>query len=381
MKHESKSGDFTKCVHAGHGPEKVTGAVMVPVFQTSTYAQSAPGVHSGFEYARTHNPTRDALEKAIAELEGAAYGISFASGLAAMTTMMLSLPQGSHIIVGDDVYGGTARLFRKVLNHLKFTFVDGNKPETWPSDANAVWMESPTNPMLKVIDLKKAAQFCEKKSIPLWVDNTFCSPMVQKPLEFGAHAVIHSTTKYIGGHSDVVGGTVVTSDPKFYEKMKYLQNAVGAVPGPWDCFLTLRGLKTLAVRMQQHCKSALEVAQWLEKQPFVEKVLYPGLETHPDYKIACQQMKGFGGMISFYLKSGYDGSKFCSSTKVFTLAESLGGVESLIEIPSIMTHGSLAPEIRKSLGITDSLIRLSVGIEDTADTMEDLSHAAKLAKG
>jgi cystathionine gamma-lyase len=375
-------GFATRVIHAGQAPDPTTGAIMTPIFQTSTYVQSSPGVHQGFEYSRTQNPTRHALEDCLASLEGGTHGIAFASGCAATSTILHTLSSGDHIISGDDVYGGTYRIFNRVFKQmgLEFTFVDTTDPAAiaaaWRPETKLVWLESPTNPMLKISDIRAICAVAHERGGKVVVDNTFMSPYFQNPLKLGADIVVHSTTKFINGHSDVVGGIVITSDDAFAEQLRFLQNSIGAVPGPMDCWLTLRGVKTLAVRMRQHEASATHIAKWLEDHPAVERVLYPGLETHPQHALAASQMSGFGGMITFTLKGGLDAArKMLESVKVFALAESLGGIESLIEHPAIMTHASIPPEVRRELGIDDGLVRLSVGIEDLADLVDDLDQA------
>ncbi len=369
----------TRAIHAGQAPEEKTGAVIVPVFQTSTYAQQSPGVHTGFEYSRTHNPTRDALEECIAALEGGNYGIAFASGLAAEDTIMHLLEAGDEIVCTDDVYGGTYRQFEKVHRKtgLVFHWVDSTNPENVARVLNdrtrLIWIETPTNPLLKLTDLAAIVEMARGTKALVAVDNTFASPFFQSPLEFGVDMVVHSTTKYVGGHSDVVGGIVVVKDEALRDRLKFLQNAVGAVPGPWDSWLTLRGAKTLGIRMERHFQNAMAVARHLEGHPKVASVVYPWLESHPQHELAKRQMRGMSGMITVYLDSDLNGSRrFLENLKVFTLAESLGGVESLIEHPAIMTHASVPPEVRQALGIHDTLIRLSVGIEDIEDLLEDL---------
>lgn len=374
----------TKLIHDGQAPESTTGAVIPPIFQTSTYAQKSPGVHQGYEYSRTHNPTRTNLETALASLEQGNFGFGFASGMAATNTLLHLLPTDSHVISGDDVYGGTFRLFDKVLSHRAFTFsfIDFSNLSTLKStiqkNTKMIWIETPTNPMLKLIDIEAVCKIAKAHDIIVVVDNTFASPYLQLPLTLGADIVVHSTTKYIGGHSDVVGGAVVVKDKTIAEKIRFLQNAMGGIPGPFDVWLTHRGLKTLAVRMQRHCENALTVARYLEKHPKVLKVIYPGLSSHPQHKLASRQMKEFGGMISCHLKANLTKTKkFLSNLKVFTLAESLGGIESLIEHPAIMTHASVPKENREKLGITDGMIRLSVGIEHVEDLIDDLAQALK----
>lgn len=375
-------GFDTRAIHAGQVPEPSTGAIMTPIFQTSTYVQSSPGVHTGFEYSRTQNPTRHALEDCIAALERGTHGIAFGSGCAATTTVLHALPPNSHVVCGDDIYGGTYRLFTRVLadRGIDFTFVDTTDHDAFAAafrdNTRLVWVETPTNPLLKISDISALCEIAHSRDVPVCVDNTFMSPFFQNPLELGADVVVHSTTKFINGHSDVVGGIVVTSDEGWAEKLRFLQNSIGAVPGPMDCWLVLRGIKTLGVRMRQHEASAKHIAAWLEAHPAVERVVYPGLESHPQHAIARKQMSGYGGMITFFLKGGLDAArKMLESVKVFALAESLGGVESLIEHPAIMTHASVPADVRAKLGISDSLVRLSVGIEDLDDLMRDLDHA------
>jgi cystathionine gamma-lyase len=376
----------TLVIHGGQHPEPVTGAVMPPIFQTSTYAQKGPGEHSGFEYSRTHNPTRYALERALASLEGGRFGFAFASGCAATTTIALMFDAGDHIVSVDDVYGGTFRLFDKVLRRqgLRFSFVDPTDPKAIEAAIEAgtkmVWVETPTNPMLKLADIAAIAAICKRRGVLLAVDNTFASPMLQRPLELGADLVMHSTTKYIGGHSDVVGGAVITSDPDVAARLAFLQNSCGGVPGPQDCFLTLRGLKTLALRMERHCSNAARVAAFLEAHPKIDRVIYPGLASHPQHALALRQMSAPGGMISAYLKGDLDTARrFLGAVKVFTLAESLGGVESLIEHPAIMTHASIPADKRQALGIHDGFVRLSVGVEHVDDLLADLTQALAVA--
>lgn len=372
----------TLAVHGGQLPEPVTGAVMPPVVNASTYAQKAPGEHSGFEYSRSQNPTRFALERALASLEGGRHGLAFASGCAATTTVMQLLDAGDHIVATDDLYGGTFRLFEKVLSRqgLSFSYVDpqtdGALEAALTERTKLVWLETPTNPMLKLADIEAAAKLCKARGIMLAVDNTFASPILQQPLALGADLVMHSTTKYVGGHSDVVGGALVMRSDELAERLWFIQNSAGAVPGPNDCYLTLRGIKTLALRMARHCESAGTIATWLEGHPKIERVVYPGLASHPQHALAERQMTGFGGMISAYVKGDLDAARrMLSSLQVFTLAESLGGVESLIEHPAIMTHASVPKENREALGIADGFIRLSVGIEDVNDLLADLDRA------
>ena len=371
----------TKAIHVGQEPESSTGAVIVPVYQTSTYAQSSPGRHQGFEYSRTHNPTRNALQDCVAALEGAKYGVAFASGLASEDALMHLLEAGDSVVCTDDVYGGTYRLFETVFRKhgLNFDWVNTADrqvlAEAIKPGTKMVWIETPTNPLLKLTDIELAVRKARDAGAMVVVDNTFASPVFQRPLELGADAVLHSTTKYIGGHSDVVGGIVVTNNHQLAERLAYLQNSVGAVPAPWDAWLTLRGVKTLGIRMQRHFENGLAVAEYLEKHPGIRRVIYPWLPSHPQHELATRQMTGMSGMITVYLDSDLEGARrFLENLKVFTLAESLGGVESLIEHPAIMTHASLPPEVRESLGIDDSLVRLSVGIEDLEDLLEDLEY-------
>ncbi len=372
----------TKAIHVGQAPDPSTGAVVIPIYQTSTYAQEDAGVHKGHEYTRTSNPTRDALQTCLAALEGGTHGLAFGSGLGAITTVLTMFKAGDHIVCGDDVYGGTFRLFDKVFKHLgiEFGYVDTSHPDRVAKaiqpNTRMVWMETPTNPLLKISDIRAIAAITKAAKVLLAVDNTFMSPALQRPLELGADIVMHSTTKYIGGHSDVVGGFLAVADPELHTRLKFLQNAVGAVPGPFDSWLTLRGLKTLAIRMAAHERNAVTIAAWLAKHPHVEAVLHPSLPSHPGHLIQKSQASGFGGVMSVRVHGGLEAARrVCRSTQLFFLAESLGGVESLIEHPAIMTHASIPPETRTALGITDNLIRLSVGIENVADLMEDLDAA------
>ncbi len=374
----------TRAIHAGQTPDPSTGAVMTPIYATSTYVQSSPGVHQGFEYSRSHNPTRFAWERCIADLEGGTRGYAFASGLAATATVLDLLDSGSHVVCMDDVYGGTYRLFERVRRRsagLDFSFVDLNDLDALAAavkpNTRMIWAETPTNPMLKVVDLARLGEFARARGIILVVDNTFCSPVVQRPLEFGATMVMHSATKYLNGHSDMVGGVVVVGEhPEIAEKMTFLQNAVGGIQGPFDSFLALRGVKTLHLRMRAHCESALELAGWLAKHPKVERVIYPGLPDHPQHALAKRQMHGFGGIVSVYIKGGIDETRrMMERCTLFALAESLGGVESLINHPAIMTHASVPPERRQALGIHDNLVRLSVGVEDVEDLRAELADA------
>jgi cystathionine gamma-lyase len=376
----------TLAIHAGQEPDPTTGAIMTPVYLTSTYVQDGPGEHKGYEYSRTQNPTRKALQECLAALEGARHGFAFASGLAGTDMLMHMLESGDHVVVSDDVYGGTFRLFDKVFKRhgLSFSFVDLSRPETFEAaitpKTKMVWVESPTNPMLKLIDLGRIAETAKKRNVLSVCDNTFMTPYFQRPLELGFDVVTHSTTKYLNGHSDVVGGFVCTSNDELAQKMAFLQNAVGGVPGPMDCFLVMRGLKTLGVRMDRHAHNAQKVAQFLASHPKVNKATYPGLESHPQYALARKQMKGAGGMMTFDIKGGLESARrFLKSVKIFACAESLGGVESLIEHPAIMTHASVPKETRDQLGISDGLIRLSVGIEDAQDLVDDLKQALERA--
>lgn len=378
----AECGLSTRAIHAGQSPDPTTGAIMTPIFQTSTYVQSSPGVHTGYEYSRTQNPTRHALEDCLASLEGGQHGVAFASGCAATTTIMHTLKAGDHVISGDDIYGGTYRLFTRVFAHmgLDYSFVDmsdlGALEAAFTEKTKLVWLESPTNPLLKISDIKAICALAHAKGARVVVDNTFMSPYFQQPLSLGADMVVHSTTKFINGHSDVVGGVVITNDDETAQQLHFLQNSIGATPGPMDCWLVLRGVKTLAVRMRQHATSAQALAELLEAHPAVERVVYPGLPSHPQHELAKAQMSGFGGMITFFLKGGLDAARtLLESVKIFALAESLGGVESLIEHPAIMTHASVPAQVRAELGISDGLVRLSVGIEDLEDLRRDLEQA------
>ncbi len=375
-------GFATRAIHAGQAPDPTTGAIMTPVYMTSTYVQESPGVHKGWEYSRTHNPTRRAYENCLANLEGGQFGFAFASGCAATTTIMQMLKSGDHVIAGDDMYGGTFRLFNRVLrnNGLDFSFVDLTKPENFSQavmpNTKLVWLETPTNPTLKLVDIKKIAKIAAEKGILTVVDNTFMSPYFQQPLKLGADIVVHSATKYIGGHSDVVGGVAATNRSDLAEKLAFLSNSMGGIQGPFDSFMCLRSLKTLPLRMKAHAENAAIIADFLEAHPKVQKVLYPGLKSHPQHALAKEQMLGMGGMITFYIKGGLKEARiFLENVQIFSLAESLGGVESLIEHPAIMTHASVPVENRKALGIDDTLIRLSVGIEDINDLLADLKSA------
>jgi cystathionine gamma-lyase len=374
----------TRVVHAGQQPDPSTGAIMTPIYATSTYVQESPGKHKGYDYSRSINPTRLAYERCIADLESGTRAWAFASGLAAMATALDALDSGSHMVVSDDLYGGTFRLFEKVRRrsaNLDFTFVDltdaSRLEKSIKPNTRMVWIESPSNPLLKLIDIEAIAKIARERKILSVSDNTFASPWLQRPIESGFDMVIHSATKYLNGHSDMVGGVIVVGENKeLADRIAFLQNAVGAIAGPFDSFLALRGLKTLALRMERHCANALEIARWLEKQPKIASVSYPGLKSHPQHDLARQQMRGFGGMVTIVLKTDLAGTRrFLENTHLFSLAESLGGVESLINHPAIMTHGSIPPEQRAELGITDSLVRLSVGIESVRDLIDDLEAA------
>jgi cystathionine gamma-lyase len=375
-------GFSTRAVHAGQSPDPSTGAIMTPVYLTSTYVQDWPEKHKGYDYARTVHPTREALQKNLASLEGAAFGLCFASGMAATSTVIEALSSGDHVLCGNDLYGGTYRVFTKVFARfgVTFSFVDTTDLKAveaaFTPKTKLVWIETPSNPLLKITDIRAIAKLAHDKKSKVVVDNTFASPALQRPLSLGADVVVHSTTKYLGGHSDVVGGAILTSDEALYKEYKFLQNAVGAVPGPLDCFLLLRGTKTLAIRIERHCQNAAIVAKYLLSHPEVSKVYYPGLPTHEGHKTAKGQMSGFGGMISFELRGDVERAKrMISSCQIFSLAESLGGVESLIGHPASMTHGSIPREERLKAGLSDGLIRLSVGIEDAADLTADLDRA------
>jgi cystathionine gamma-lyase len=387
MANETTARFATRAIHAGQHPEPTTGAVMPPVFQTSTYAQPWPAKHTGYEYARTHNPTREAMERCIANLESATHGIAFGSGLAATECVMHLLPPNPRVVCGDDVYGGTWRLFQRVFapRGHQFTFVDfdtADLVEAIPEGTDLVWIESPTNPLLKITDIAAVAARCKAIGALLAVDNTFATPYFQRPIELGADVVVHSLTKYLNGHSDVVGGILLTARDDLHDRIRFLQNAVGAVPGPWDTWLVLRGVKTLALRMERHQANAHRIVAWLVDHPEIERVHYPMHPSHPHHAIAKRQMSGFGGMISFVLRGSLErAERFCASTKLFTCAESLGGVESLIELPAAMTHASVPVDERRARGIADGLIRLSVGIEDVDDLLADLAQALEASRG
>lgn len=384
MTKDRKQGLATRGIHAGQQPDPSTGAIMTPIYASSTYVQSSPGEHQGYEYSRTQNPTRTAYEACVASLEDGVRGFAFASGMAATGTLLELLDSGSHVICMDDLYGGTYRLFENVRKRsagLDFSFVDMRDPAAIEAairpETRMIWVETPTNPVLKLVDLEAVAAIGQKHGIITVADNTFATPIVQQPLNAGIDIVMHSATKYLNGHSDMVGGVVVIGeDEELAERVAYLQNSVGAIAGPFDSFLAMRGLKTLALRMERHCQSALALAEWLQARPEVESVAYPGLASHPQHELAKRQMRGFGGMITIWLKGGLDESRtFLEHCDLFALAESLGGVESLIEHPAIMTHASVPRENREKLGISDSLIRLSVGIEDLDDLKHDLDTA------
>jgi len=377
-------GPGTLAIHAGQSPDPSTGAVMPPIYATSTYAQTSPGVHQGFEYSRTHNPTRFAYERCVAELEGGSRGFAFASGMAATATILELLDSGDHVVAMDDLYGGSFRLFERVRRRsagLDFSFVDMTDPALFEAaltpKTKLVWIETPTNPLLKIVDIAAISQIAQRRGALVVVDNTFASPMLQRPLRLGADIVMHSATKYLNGHSDMVGGMVVVGDDAdLAERMAFLQNSAGAVQGPFDSFLALRGLKTLHLRMRAHCENAQAIAGFLQGHDAVKDVIYPGLASHPQHELAKRQMDGFGGMVSFRLKGGFEAAKrFCERTRLFTLAESLGGVESLVNHPAVMTHASVPVETRARLGIGDDLVRLSVGVETVDDLRADVDAA------
>ncbi len=380
-----KQHDFaTRVIHAGQSPDPSTGAIMTPIYQTSTYVQESPAKHKGYDYARSINPTRSAYERCIADLESGTRGWAFASGLAAMATALDALESGSHIVVSDDLYGGTFRLFERVRRrsaNLDFTFVDLTDAQRLEHEikpnTRMVWVETPSNPLLKIIDLAAIAKIARARKIISVSDNTFASPWIQRPIESGFDMVIHSATKYLNGHSDMVGGVIIVGENKeLADQIAFLQNAVGAIAGPFDSFLALRGLKTLALRMERHCTNALAIARWLDERSKISSVSYPGLKSHPQHDLAREQMRAFGGMITIVLKTDLAGTRrFLENTHLFSLAESLGGVESLINHPALMTHGSIPTEQRQKLGITDSLVRLSVGVEDVRDLVDDLKTA------
>lgn len=383
MSNKTYSGMGTKAIHAGQSPDPTTGAVMMPIYATSTYAQASPGEHQGFEYSRSHNPTRFAYERCVAALESGSHGYAFASGLAATSTILELLDSGAHVICMDDVYGGTYRLFERVRKRsagLQFSFVDLNDMQALQAaiqpNTKMIWCETPTNPLLKIVDIARVATFAKQNNLLLVVDNTFSSPILQRPLELGADIVMHSATKYLNGHSDIVGGMVVVNSPELAEQMTFLQNAIGGIQGPFDSFLALRGLKTLHLRMKAHCENALFLAEKLQHHPAVEKVMYPGLTSHPQHELAKTQMHGFGGMVSVWLKGGFpEAKRFMERLELFTCAESLGGVESLANHPAVMTHASVPLERREALGVTANLVRLSVGVEDAIDLWSDIQNA------
>lgn len=381
---EQELGFSTRAIHVAQDPEPITGAVITPIFQTSTYAQEEVGQHRGFEYSRTDNPTRQVTEQVLASLEGGRYGLAFASGMAAETTIMLLFKAGDHVVAGDDLYGGTRRLFTRVLERfgLEFTFVDTSDPERVAAamrpETRVVWLESPTNPLLKIVDIAAVSEVAHRQEAVVVVDNTFATPYFQQPLALGADIVVHSATKYLGGHSDLVMGAIVTSRDDLYTELKFHQNSAGGVPGPFDSWLLLRGLKTLSLRMRQHGCNATAVAHFLESQPQVRRVLYPGLPSHPQQALAARQMSGFGGIVTIDLEGGEPAARrFLRAMRLFVTAESLGGVESLADHPAIMTHASVPADVREAAGIAGGLIRLSVGIEDEADLLEDLERGLR----
>jgi len=380
---DKKKAFATRTIHAGQSPDPTTGAIMPPIYATSTYVQASPGIHQGFEYSRTHNPTRFAFERCIADLESGTRGFAFASGMAATATILELVDSGSHVIAMDDLYGGTRRLFegvRKDSAGVEFSYVDltdlAALEQSLRDNTRMIWVESPTNPLLKIVDLKAVAAIAKANDLLLVADNTFATPYLQRPLEFGCDIVMHSATKFINGHSDMVGGVAVSNDDTLAERLAYLQNSIGAILGPFDSFLALRGVKTLDVRMERHCVSAARIADWLEKDDRVDSVLYPGLPSHPQHELAKEQMDGFGGIVTFFIKGDLESARhFLERCNVFSLAESLGGVESLVDHPAIMTHASVPAEERDKLGISDQLIRLSVGIEAIDDLIADLDQA------
>lgn len=380
---DKKRAFATRTIHAGQTPDPSTGAIMQPIYATSTYVQSSPGVHQGYEYSRTQNPTRMAYERCVADLESGSHGFAFASGMAATGTILELIDSGSHVVAMDDLYGGTRRLFSGVRSRsagLNFSFVDLSKlddvADAFTENTRMVWIETPTNPLLKVVDLNALVAIAKQHDALVVVDNTFATPYGQRPLEFGADIVMHSATKFINGHSDMVGGIVLTADDALAEQLAYLQNSIGSVAGPFDSFLALRGVKTLDIRMQRHCDNALRIAEWLEQDDRVESVLYPGLQSHPQHELAAAQMDAFGGIVTFFIKGDIDTARlFLERCEVFALAESLGGVESLVDHPGIMTHASVPEAERAALGISDQLIRLSVGIEAVDDLLADIDQA------
>jgi cystathionine gamma-lyase len=383
MSDNKKQKFATRTIHAGQSPDPSTGAIMTPIYATSTYVQSSPGVHQGYEYSRTQNPTRMAYERCIADLESGSAGFAFSSGMAATGTILELIDSGDHVVSMDDLYGGTRRLFSGVRTRsagLDFSYVDLSDLDqvkgAFKDNTRMVWIETPTNPLLKIVDIAAVAKVAKANNAIVVVDNTFATPYLQRPLELGADIVMHSATKFINGHSDMVGGIVVTGDDELAEQLAYLQNSIGSVSGPFDSFLALRGVKTLDVRMQRHCESAMRIAEWLENDGRVDSVLYPGLKSHPQHALAAQQMSGFGGIVTFFIKGDIENARaFLESCEVFALAESLGGVESLVDHPAIMTHASVPEKERAKLGIDDRLIRLSVGIEAVDDLVADLDRA------
>ena len=382
-KDDKKRGFATRAIHAGQAPDPTTGAIMPPIYATSTYVQESPGVHKGYEYSRTQNPTRMAYERCIADLESGTHGFAFASGMAAIGTALELIDSGSHVVAMDDLYGGTRRLFSGVRERsagLEFSYVDMSDPsrvaDALRDNTRMLWIETPSNPLLKLVDLKAVTGIVSDREILVVCDNTFATPYLQRPLDMCCDIVMHSATKFLNGHSDMVGGVLATADAGLAERLAYLQNSIGAVAGPFDSFLALRGLKTLDVRMERHCKSAMAIAEWLERDPRVERVLYPGLASHPQHELAKKQMPGFGGIVTFFAKGDLaDARRFLERCEVFSLAESLGGVESLVDHPAIMTHASVPESERAKLGISDQLIRLSVGIEAIDDLLADLDQA------
>jgi cystathionine gamma-lyase len=383
MRNDQKKAFATRTIHAGQSPDPTTGAIMPPIYATSTYVQSSPGVHKGYEYSRTQNPTRQAYERCVADLESGSHGFAFASGMAATGTILELIDSGSHVIAMDDLYGGTRRLFADVRERsagIEFSFIDLTNAAALDAavrdNTRMIWLETPSNPLLKIVDLNAIAKFAKTHSLLLVADNTFATPYLQRPLEFGCDIVMHSATKFINGHSDVIGGIAITADDALAERLGYLQNSIGSISGPFDSFLALRGVKTLDVRMQRHCESAAKVASWLEQDARVESVLYPGLASHPQHDLAKNQMDGFGGIVTFFIKGDIESARrFLERCEIFALAESLGGVESLVDHPGIMTHASVPLEEREKLGINDQLIRLSIGIESVDDLLADLDQA------
>jgi cystathionine gamma-lyase len=372
----------TNCVHAGQAPDPTTGAIAFPIYQTSTYVQEGIGKHKGYEYSRTDNPTRNALERCLAALEGAEYGLCFASGMAAIANVLTLLRSGDHVIASDDLYGGTPRVFDQLFTDfgIEFTYVDTSYTERIEAAISErtklVWVETPTNPLLKITEIRAVSSLTRRRNLILVVDNTFATPYLQRPLDLGADIVVHSTTKYIGGHADTVGGAILTSNPRRYERLKFCQNAAGAIMGPFDAFLTMRGVKTLPLRMDRHCDSAESLAVWLQRHDRVKRVIYPGLESFPQHEIAGRQMRRFGGIISFELDGGLEAARrLLDNISLYSVAESLGGVESLIEHPALMTHAALSAERRRAIGITDGLVRISVGIESYEDLLAALDQA------